>query len=179
MNSIIGIDCSTNPKKLGLCRASISANGLVEEEVMTGTTRPADLVCSWIKGSSSLIALDAPLSWPIDLRRSLASHAAGQSIPLEGNQLFRRTTDRFIKDKLDKQSLDVGADRIARTALWAVNFIAALSRKSREPIHLTWSPSFVGPIAAIEVYPAASLISRNLSLQGYKRKRILRFERRY
>jgi hypothetical protein len=170
MNSIIGIDCSTNPKKLGLCRAIISADELVVEEAVTRATHPIDLVHSWIKESPSLIALDAPLGWPVDLGKNLERHSAGQAIPLEGNQLFRRASDRFIKDKLGKQSLDVGADRIARTALWAVNFIEALGQKVGEPIQLAWSPGFVGPIAAIEVYPAATLISRNLSLQGYKEK---------
>jgi hypothetical protein len=170
MNTIIGIDCSTNPRKLGLCRATVSADELVVEEVVTRAIHPIDLIYSWIKESPSLIALDAPLGWPVDLGKNLAGHSAGEAIPLEGNQLFRRATDRFIKNKLGKQSLDVGADRIARTALWAVNFIAALGQKVGEPIKLAWSPSFVDPIAAIEVYPAATLISRNLSLKGYKEK---------
>jgi hypothetical protein len=169
MKSIIGIDCSTNPKKLGLCRSTTCTRGLVIEEVVVGASHPIDLIGSWVKDSSALISLDAPLGWPTDLGKSLEGHSAGQAIPLEGNQLFRRSSDRFIKDKLGKQSLDVGADRIARTALWAVNFIEALSQIVGEPIPLVWSASFVDPIAAIEVYPAASLISRNLALRGYKK----------
>jgi hypothetical protein len=170
MKSIIGIDCSTNPKKLGLCRSTVGTQGLVVEEVVVGASHPTDLIGSWVKDSSALIALDAPLGWPTDQGKSLRSHLAGQAIPIEGNQLFRRATDRFVKNKLGKQSLDVGADRIARTALWAVNFKDALSQIIGETIPLVWSADFVDPIAAIEVYPAASLISRNLALQGYKQK---------
>jgi hypothetical protein len=169
MKSIIGVDCSTDPKKLGLCRSATITGGLVVEEVVVGATHPIDLICSWIKDSSSLIALDAPLGWPVELGESLKTHLAGQAIPVEGNQLFRRATDRFVKNKLGKQSLDVGADRIARTALWAVNFVESLSQVIREPIPLVWSASVVNPIAAIEVYPAASLISRDLALRGYKK----------
>jgi len=114
VNSIIGIDCSTNPKKLGLCRGTASANGLIVEEVVTGAVDPIDVVYSWITDSPSILALDAPLGWPVDLGKNLNMHYAGQTIPLEGNQLFRRATDRFIKNQLGKQPLDVGADRITQ-----------------------------------------------------------------
>jgi hypothetical protein len=169
VKSIVGIDCSTNRKKLGLCRATASTSGLVVEEIVTGATNPIDVVYSWIKDSPSILALDAPLGWPVDMGENLNSHYAGQHIPFEGNQLFRRATDRFIKTKLGKQSLDVGADRIARTGLWALNFLASLSQKVAAPIPLAWSSNFVDSIAAIEVYPAATLVSRKLALPGYKK----------
>jgi len=169
VTTIIGIDCSTDKKKLGLCRASINENRLIIEEVITGARDPIDLMLKWIEGTNALLALDAPLGWPIDLGQLLNSHSAGDPIAILGNQLFRRGTDRFIKRKLGKQSLDVGADRIARTALWTVNFIAALGAQLADPIPLVWSRDFACKVGAIEVYPAATLVSRDLALAGYKR----------
>ena len=171
MKTIIGIDCSTNLRKLGICRAVSRPNGLVIEEVVTGSRDPVGLIHSWIQESPALLALDAPLGWPDDLGKRLNVHMAGEAIAIEGNQLFRRATDRYLRSKLGKQSLDVGADRIARTALWAINFLNSLSQTLDRPIPLAWTSDYVDSVAAIEVYPAATLISRGLALPGYKKKK--------
>jgi hypothetical protein len=42
------------------------------------------------------------------------------------NAMFRRTTDLFIQQKLKKTPLDVGADRIARTAYAALAILGTL-----------------------------------------------------
>lgn len=169
MKTIIGIDCSTNLKKLGICRAVLRSNELVIEEVVTGNPDPVSLIHSWVKDAPVLLALDAPLGWPDDLGKSLSAHMAGEAISVDGHQLFRRATDRYVKTKLGKQTLDVGADRIARTALWAVNFLNKLSQTLGKSISLAWTADYVDAVAAIEVYPAATLLSRGLALPGYKK----------
>jgi hypothetical protein len=63
-----------------------------------------------------LDAIDAPLGWPKPLAETLIDHRAGMPIETPANAMFRRTTDLFIQRKLKKTPLDVGADRIARTA---------------------------------------------------------------
>lgn len=81
--------------------------------------------------------------------------------------LFRRETDRDVKRRLGKQSLDVGADRIARTAVSALRLLSRVRERLGAPIPLAWSPQFAG-LAAIEVYPAATLRAHGLSDRAYK-----------
>ena len=170
MKTIIGIDCSTNHNKLGICRATLGTSGLVIEEVNTGTRDPVDLIHSWIQSKPVLLAIDSPLGWPNRLGRCLSEHSAGEAISVSGNQLFRRATDRYVKNSIGKQSLDVGADKIARTALLSLNFLKDLGEKLGNPIPLAWSFDYEDQVAAIEVYPAATLVSRELALPGYRQK---------
>jgi hypothetical protein len=71
--------------------------------------------------------------------------------------MFRRSTDRVV-GSLYRQPLDVGADRIARAAHAALEFLWVLGG-TNGPIPLAWTPGEVSTISAIEVYPAATLIS--------------------
>ncbi|MGI6404683.1 MAG: DUF429 domain-containing protein [Oscillospiraceae bacterium] len=89
----------------------------------------AEIIKDWIQEDDKVIlAIDAPLGWPEDLGNSLYRHSAGQALSVEANLMFRRETDRFIKEALEKQSLDVGADRIARTAYAALKIIEELQK---------------------------------------------------
>ncbi len=73
-------------------------------------TALVDRIASWLPASGpAVIALDAPLGWPIALGNVLSSHTAGSAIGEDPHLLFRREADRFVKRKLGKQSLDVGA----------------------------------------------------------------------
>jgi hypothetical protein len=78
-----------------------------------------------------------------------------------------RRTDASIKEKLGRQSLDVGADRIARTAHSALKILHQLSKRLSTQIPLAWHPRISG-IAAIEVYPAATLAAYGISARSYK-----------
>ncbi len=130
-----------------------------------------DTICNWIAGSAStLIALDAPLGWPVALRRTLSLHQAGTHIQVEPDLMFRRQTDRVVKQEIGKQSLDVGADRIARTALAALALLEALRRQIGKPIPLAWKPALETDVCAIEVYPAATLKAWQMTASGYKDK---------
>jgi len=113
--NIIGIDCATNPADVGIAFGRFYNGHTVVERIKQGSRRekPADIVASWLKGQDAptLLALDAPLGWPNSLAEELSVHTAGKKFTSSAHNLFRRTTDIFIKEKIGKQSLDVGADR--------------------------------------------------------------------
>ena len=115
-----------------------------------------------------LLALDAPLGWPSTMGMVLMQHQAGQGIGRDANDLYRRRTDQFIKEEYGLQSLDVGADRIARTAHSALQLLETLRRRCGRPIPLAVDRNFTG-MAAIEVYPAATLKGYNLQFRKYKK----------
>lgn len=169
--TIIGVDCATLPKKMGLAHAAHDASGThlldaVRGDVAVGPARwIADRV---IASDRVLIALDAPLGWPAPLGAGLAHHSAGDPLLVDANNLFRRYTDQEIKRRIGKQPLDVGADRIARTAHAALELLAVVRELTRLPIPLAWEPGFAERAAAIEVYPAATLKSLKLASSGYK-----------
>jgi len=166
---VIGIDCSTNHRKLGIAKGVFSSGRLSITEVVTGQPDHIKIISSWLKDSPrTLIALDAPLGWPQAMGSNLVNHKAGSVIDVEPNTMFRRHTDRFIKQKLNKQSLDVGSNLIARTALFALKLIEWIRKESGKPIPLAWSPQFADSCVAIEVYPAATLEARGISSSGYK-----------
>jgi predicted nuclease with RNAse H fold len=116
-----------------------------------------------------LIAIDAPLGWPKPLTEALIDHGAGMPIETPANAMFRRTTDLFIQRTLKKTPLDVGADRIARTAYAALAILGTLRAELGTPIPLAWTPADVSRVAAIEVYPAATLVVHRIRSTGYKK----------
>ena len=169
--NIIGIDCATNPTDVGIAFGRFSNGHTVVERVEIGSRReePADIVAAWLKGQDdpTLLALDSPLGWPNALAEELPAHTAGRKLTSSANSLFRRSTDMFIKEKIGKQSLDVGADRIARTAYSALDLLNRLSQMLGHEIKLAWEPTING-ISVIEVYPAATLIAHGIDIRGYK-----------
>ena len=171
--SIIGIDCATDAKNVGLSHGYID-NGLLIIDKMTkpdAKQAVVDAIMPWISQNETvLLAIDAPLGWPRNLGEQLFDHSAGDHIKVEPNSLFRRYTDLFIKQQVGKQSLDVGADRIARTAHAALNILSAIGERAGYPIPMAWDPVINSPISAIEVYPAATLKQSKCLHQGYKKK---------
>jgi predicted RNase H-like nuclease len=167
---IIGIDCATEDKNIGVACAQLSESGLEILDIFVGG-RPGSvlqhLVGSCASGEPTLLALDAPLGWPVQLGPTLAEHMAGGHIAKEPNELFRRRTDAYVKENLDRQSLDVGADRIARTAHSALRMLNGLSQHFTKQVPLAWK-SPVDGLAAIEVYPAATLAAYGIPGRAYK-----------
>jgi len=102
---------------------------------------------------------------------ALQAHRAGESIQICPNTLFRRDTDRFVKKMLGKQSLDVGADRIARTAFAALKLLNEISELTGKRISMAWGEGQIEGVSCIEVYPAATLEASGLSSRGYKGKK--------
>jgi hypothetical protein len=121
------------------------------------------------KGRSLDVARDrrAPRLAGAALSRARRSQAGGAIDDLP-NDMFRRETDRFIHRELRKKPLDVGADRIARTAHAALRLLADLRSELQLPIPLAWEPTLSVPLAVIEVYPAATLKSHGFQASGYK-----------
>lgn len=169
---IIGIDCATDDKKVGLARGFLSSERLVIDRLAKPAANlgVSEVVAGWIEpGRRTLLAMDAPLGWPEALGRQLHDHRAGQFIDVEPNLLFRRQTDIFVKQQVGKLPLDVGADRIARTAHAALKHLHDLGRRIGGEIPLVWNADFSSAVAAVEVYPAATLKIVGCRSNGYKK----------
>ena len=171
---LIGIDCSTNSKNIGIALADWDGTASVRK-LHAGVPNPWSTVSDWVKEPDSrdtLVAIDAPLGWPRPLAPTIAHHTAGSPVTVCPNSLFRRTTDRYIYKQTGKRPLDVGADRIARTAAAALSGLEYLRTEAESRIPLARHHEGVRGTQAIEVYPAATLKVHGLPCDGYKKKKI-------
>jgi hypothetical protein len=116
-----------------------------------------------------IVALDAPLGWPDRLARALEEHKAGDRLGDGGDadQYVYRNTDAVVSKYVKKWPLDVGANYIARTAFAALELITQL-RKGPHKLPMLWQAGSARESGLIEVYPAATFLSRALSIKGYK-----------
>lgn len=167
---VIGIDCATDPRRVGLARGVLEGETIRVLEATTGAgVAPEGRVAGWMaEAPRTLLALDAPLGWPAPLADGLQGHRAGMALAGLPNALFRRATDRSVHARLGKLPLEVGADRIARTAHAALALLGVLRRRTGLALPLAWDPGLEHP-AVIEVYPAATLRACGLPASGYKR----------
>ena len=178
---IIGIDCAAKPEDFGLARGRVRGRTveIVEVDKGKGSKNCLDhlvkQVRCWIYGKNAdrakatLLALDAPLGWPIQLTRALRNHTAGAPLghPSDasrkdrnpGHHLFRRHTDRFIAQKFPGAPLDIGADRIARVARSALELLGRLGTTGdgQSAVPLLWDSRGLEGLGAIEVYPRLTL----------------------
>ncbi len=168
-HALVGIDCATEARNVGLALATWNESGIVLREVACLRSWGAitETVASWCT-PGTLLALDAPLGWPTPMGEALASHMAGAPIEAPTNALFRRATDDFVARHVGKRPLDVGADRIARTAHRALAFLGELRAHTSLDVPLAWQPGPLKVASAIEVYPAATLVARGWLSAGYK-----------
>lgn len=167
---LIGIDCAAKSRNVGIALADTDGEAADVRQVLAGIREPWEQVALWLVESEqdTLIAIDAPLGWPQPLAATLQDHRAGSRMARDSNDLFRRATDKHIRERTGKQPLDVGADRIARTAHAALAGVDLLARKTSLPMPLAWSPQDLRRTSVIEVYPAATLKSHGLPFSGYK-----------
>ena len=172
--ALIGIDCATEDKRVGLALALAGEDRCVVQfaGVCASEGEVAAKVAGWLISTPrrALLAFDAPLGWPQAMGQLLAVHRAGEPLPVAANTLFRRETDRFVRERLGKQSLDVGADRIARTAHAALRLLADLRQRTGLPLPMAWNVRDPWRAAAIEVYPAGTLVALGIPARGYKKK---------
>ena len=170
---IVGIDCATKDANMGLVLAVIDDGRLRIHDATVGDRLHSarSIVEEWLtdSGDTALLAIDAPLGWPSALVTSLTSHYAGAAIDTPADCMFRRATDAFVKREVGKTPLDVGADRIARTAHAALRLLGELRNGLDVPIPLAWEPWNIADHAAIEVYPAATLMAHGMRSTGYKK----------
>lgn len=166
---IISIDCATDPRRVGLALGELSKNGLIIREVGIGRRKgpksrndpplPAR-VADWVRGGSrTLIALDAPLGWPVAMSNHLPNHQAGKFLAVKADDLFSRHTDIVVRNKIGKRPLELGPNLIARTALSALSLIEDIAQHLGTKISLAWSLDDLGYVAAVEVYPAATVLA--------------------
>jgi predicted nuclease with RNAse H fold len=170
---LIGIDCAETAHNVGLARGEIVGKRARLTNVRCGSPGEviAEQILTWLENEPhALIALDAPLGWPAALGRALSRHRAGDALMRSANQLFRRTTDNVVHDKLDKRPLDIGAARIARTAHAALHLLYEVRALTGLPIPLAWTPGKVDGVTVIEVYPAGTLASRRKRLSQSSRR---------
>jgi predicted RNase H-like nuclease len=170
--TIIGIDCATVSEKVGLACGFMEEPGPRILEVRTGShsQKVAELIKPWTESGPTLLALDAPLGWPDKLGQVLCRHCAGFPVGGCRDEIFRRLTDRTVEEKIGQRPLDVGADRIARTAHAALTLLQELREITGQEIPLAWDPVLKDELSAIEVYPAATLKAHGIQSSGYKRK---------
>ena len=171
--SIIGIDCATQPRKVGLARGNFEDGRVCIAEVGLPTSYPhlVDTIVEWVSSqSSALITLDAPLGWPAQMGKELVKHEAGMQLKSDADRLFHRDTDDFIYREYGKKPLEVGANLIARTEHAALRLLDEIRQRTGEEIPLAWEPGCLPGIYAIEVYPAVTLRAHKVKMDGYKSK---------
>ncbi|MFN2323013.1 MAG: DUF429 domain-containing protein [Trueperaceae bacterium] len=169
--TILGVDCATLATKTGLARAVLEDGRWHLRDAFAGTrdAPPAAVLAAWLaEDPSALLALDAPLGWPVDLGDALDRARAGEPIAAPSERLFARATDHAVHARLGKMPLEVGAGWIARTARATLGLLDEVRRATGLPIPLAWDPTDLTTAAAIEVYPAATLIAHGHALPGYK-----------
>jgi hypothetical protein len=167
---VVGIDCAVDARRTAVACADVQADRLeIREATLCGAKGVAQLACE-MAGSEAptLFAMDAPLGWPVAIGDALAQHRAGAAIMAAGHSFFRRRTDEIVKREAGQQPLDVGADRIARTAVAALGLLDAIRRRLNRSIPLAWTPGIV-ETAAIEVYPAATMRQLGIEPRAYKK----------
>ena len=179
---VIGLDCATDPNEVGLAWGDYStvASSRGTLEVLgvrkgsssakeAGWAKIVDAITQLASGSAPvLLALDAPLGWPISLSAALIGHSAGSLPSASADCMFQRQTDRLIRKRLDKKPLEVGANLIARTAHSALRRLDQIRESLGSAAPLAWNPAQITGTQIIEVYPAATLVTHGLTDTGYK-----------
>ncbi len=167
---VVGVDCAIEEERTGLAYGRVRDDGSLELlRVTLGTAGESATatIAGWIdRAERYVVALDAPLGWPAGFGEVIGAHRAGERIASPADVLFRRETDRFVHRELGKMPNEVGADRIARTALAALALLDDVRKRTAKPLLLGTRPG--AQSCAIEVYPAATLLSRGIAPTGYK-----------
>lgn len=169
--SVIGVDCATVAKEVGLARARFEDGRwrLLEARVASPVRSPAEVLVDWLRDEAdTLLALDAPLGWPAALGPALARHLAGEAVAVPIAAMFQRATDHAVRARTGKRPLEVGADRIARTAWVTLALLEEVRGATGHAVPLAWERAVPDAPAAIEVYPAATLRVHGLPDRSYK-----------
>jgi len=168
---VIGLDAAAQWKKFGYSighfedgRVAIESAGLLRDA--TGLAQ--EIGAPLRSHRDVLISIDAPLGWPKALGDALIGHHVGAALAPLPNELFRRVTDDYVHTLIGKRPLDVGADKIARAAWRALDVLDQLRRIVGRDIPVLVDRWDQAGVAAIEVYPAATLIAHGLTTSGYK-----------
>lgn len=185
---LVGIDCATLAENTGFAVGSLDPADPSRVRIhdarccMRGEALAELALAAVGDRTSALIGLDAPLGWPAPLGETLSWHQAGApfgSPLLPDDRMFSRATDLDIRTRFGKRPLEVGADRIARTARAALRVLGDLEQRRGNVVPLGWKPGIPDGVEALEVYPAATLAAHRVASKGYRqlpaaRKKVLR-----
>jgi len=167
---VVGVDCAIDEERTGIACGLITSDGVVELSRLTlgtaGESATATIAGFIDRAESYVVALDAPLGWPMGLGPVLSTHRAGERLAAPPDHVFRRETERFVHHELGKMPHEVGADRIARTAHAALELLDEVRKRTNKPLPLGERPGCRA--CAIEVLPAATLLSRGITATGYR-----------
>ncbi len=169
---VIGVDCATKAQRVGLAVGDWDGSHMTLTScTVCSDAAPPDRTIADLTSAvtPTLLALDAPLGWPSLLGEHLSHHAAGNAINADPAELFSRMTDRVVQQRLGKRPLEVGADRIARTAFYTLKLLSRVTEIVPRPFALAWAPDLGPGVHGIEVYPAATLVAHGLPSSGYKK----------
>jgi hypothetical protein len=113
------------------------------------------------------------------MAETLAKHRSGEMLgdpapsgsdgELTADRLFRRETDAVVRRLVARQTLDVGADRIARTAFRALQVLSTLRRTTGRslPTAVLGSQLISFLQSAVETGPRADAARRDVVLEAY------------
>jgi predicted nuclease with RNAse H fold len=165
--TIVGIDCAASWKNVGLAFGRFADGRLTIEDATCGNRNPVTVVAARLAGvRSAVIALDAPLGWPVPMVDALGGHSAGAALAGDRKTFFNRTTDLEIRRRFGKKPLEVGANLIAHTAFSAIAILNELRAALGTEIPLAWAAGVPGSVVAIEVYPAVTRIGHGIACEG-------------
>jgi predicted RNase H-like nuclease len=167
---VVGVDCAIEEERTGIACGRINDEGTLEITRVTlgtaGESATATIAGFIDRAERYVVALDAPLGWPMGLGPTLATHRAGERVAAPADHVFRRETERFVHHELGKHPHEVAADRIARTAHAALELLDEVRKRTKKSLPLGEKPG--AESCAIEVYPQATLLSRGITASGYK-----------
>lgn len=172
---LIGWDAAVDPRNTALSLVRYDPPEVtVEAHAVPRTTGELiATVSQWLQSATAtLLCVDSPLGWPYRMAPILSGHVAGTGMRAMADELFRRFTDLDVRRRVGKTPLDVGADRIARTALATLDAIDAVRGSVARTIDLVIDiqdprkdPSTV---LLLESYPAGWFASEDIGTRGYR-----------
>jgi hypothetical protein len=175
---LIGVDCATLAQNTGFAVGSLDPANPARVRIhaarcCAASDELAALSVDAIGDRPALLGLDAPLGWPAPLADTLSWHQAGAPLGspiLPDDRMFSRVTDLDIRARFGRRPLEVGADRIARTARAALRLLADVEVRRNKPVPLGWAPGPPDGVHALEVYPAATLAAYRIASKGYRQE---------
>lgn len=171
--NIIGLDAAVQDKDIGCVFGEYRRGRLLLMQKWERKEPLEDFIFACIRDSpSAILAIDAPLGWPVSFRKVLNNHCAGRPLDVDPQSFFKRKTDLDVRQRFRKTPLEISADRIARTAFFTLQRLGKVEKQIDKKLELLWDVKSRNDHGLLEVYPAATLLANGLSIKGYKKENI-------
>lgn len=169
--TLVGIDCATQEEHLGLALGRLDDAGeLTIERVTLGTAGESAeaTVGGWLRSASRyLVAINAPLGWPMALAPTLSKHRAGMPLgDSSPDQLMRRMTERTVQTHTGRAPSEVTAERLMRRAISALDLLQRIRVTSGHPLELAWVQT--ADSGVLEVRARATLRALSIQQEAYR-----------